>query len=225
MARPTYEERQAQREQENALLRAFGYHWTRKESLQGEQIDVLYQIYWELDQREIPDWVLLSPKEQPVEKEGILCWLGQETTPASVFAFLEARGFVNLGKNAQQHWQIKTPSGNIVTLKSALQELEQVRRDEARRHQQEQEQQRKQRFEQCILSLKTLQGEALNETSAWGYAPQPHAKRLANGHIEVTTYLLEGEWDTRVLPDEAGVVSYLYFDGEGYWIPTDWIAC
>lgn len=224
--RSTLEDRRAEFERQNLLLRTYGYRWKSTESLNREQYDVLCNMLLDSYERQEPAWTLLSPLDMPVDKDVILQWLNKcGPTQEEMLAFLDNHGFVALGKDIQQRWRIQTPSGNVVNLKQALQEVEHIRIDRANARAREREQERKEEFEQSVQTLKealNLHGEAMNDCAAWGYSPQPIAKRLSDGTIEVTTYHFESEWHTATFQDESQVVSHLYSDSEGYWDPGVW---
>ena len=225
MKQQTQEQRQAERDQQNTLLRTYGYHWKRTEQLTPEQVYMLHEMFFQMDVEE-PQWVLLSPLEMPVDKETILRWLGKhDTNVEGVRQFLHEHGFLMQEKDEQNRWRIQTPSGESINLKQALIEMEKVRREQILQKGRDQEQKRKELFEQSTQSLKEtldIHGEAMNERSAWGYSPYPIAKRLADGTVEVTTYQFESEWSTEICQNESEVVGYLYSDGEGYWEPGTW---
>jgi hypothetical protein len=50
----------------------------------------------------------------------------------------------------------------------------------------------------------------------------PHAKRLNDGTIEITTYHFEGEHRIKILDNETDVIDYLYDDGDAYREPGEW---
>lgn len=56
---------------------------------------------------------------------------------------------------------------------------------------------------------------ATNPCDAWGYAGQVTATRLADGHVRITAYKLEGEWFERDYSDIDAVDSDLYTDPNG----------
>lgn len=225
MKQPTREDRQAEREKTNALLRAYGYHWKRIEALTDEQERA---IPWEgedgrYNDQEQPEWVLLSPLEMPVSLRSVLFWLGKRgTSTEDVLTFLTEHGFTAHGKDERNIWRIQTPDGTIVNLKQALQAIEQKRINQTVEQARASEQRRKEDIARSVQSLKeTLDryGVAQNTMSAWGYSPYPFAKRLPDGTIEVTTYEFEGEWRTHICQDEEKVVRYLY---NGYWDAGIW---
>src|SRR2546421_7988472 len=120
MKRQTREERQAERDSRNALLRAYGYHWKRTELLTPEQWHVAIDNLGHPEDS-LPDWILLSPLDMPVNDTTILRWLGEcGNSSEDVLAFITKHGFTSLGKDERHTWQIQTPSGReTINLKQA----------------------------------------------------------------------------------------------------------
>lgn len=219
------EEQRAKREKQNMLLRLYGYHWKRTDSLTDEQWSAIHSMMLSEDQTEEPSWVLLSPLEMPVNIPTILHWLGERgTTSEDVHRFLCEHGFIT-EKDERNIWSIQSPAGENVDLKNALKVIEQKRLDEIAKRRLDTLQRTQERFEQSMLSLKetlNLCGEATNQAHAWGYSPFPFAKRLMDGMIEVTTYHFEGEWQTTLCQTEKDVIQYLYTNSDGSWDVGIW---
>jgi hypothetical protein len=110
MKRQTREERQAERDKRNALLRAYGYHWKRAEQLTEEQFSAAWHLGDPED--EVPPWVLLSPLEMPVNDATILRWLGERgNSSEDILAFIAIHGFVSEGKDECSLTQLFATSG------------------------------------------------------------------------------------------------------------------
>ncbi|GHO77013.1 hypothetical protein KSD_47840 [Ktedonobacter sp. SOSP1-85] len=223
MKKVTREDQKIEREKQNTLLRAYGYHWKRTDQLTSEQ---WRKVPIDEDQMELPKWVLLSPLEMPVNEIAILRWLGKRgADKEDVLQFLSKHDFSILGKDEHNIWRIQSPDGNIVNLKQALQAIEKKRIDQAEEKKLAEKKQFEEEIEQSALSLKSvldLHGQAMNPAHAWGYSSHPLAKRLPDGRIEVTTYHFENEWRTDILETELDVVRYLYTDGDGGWDVGEW---
>src|SRR5947207_13207565 len=107
MKHPTREERQAERDQRNALLRAYGYHWKRTEQLTPGQWNAAIDNLGEPEDS-LSDWTLLSPLEMPVNDTTILRWLGKrDSSSEEVLAFIDAHGFTVLGKDERGTLQLQ----------------------------------------------------------------------------------------------------------------------
>jgi hypothetical protein len=223
------QEQQALREQQNVLLRTYGYHWKHTtEELTAEQWSAIHAMMAREEKTEEPRWVLLSPLGMPVEDWTILRWLGQRSTSIEeMLTFIADHGFVVEGKDERGIWHIRMPSGrDTINLKQTLQELERMRIDRVNAYKRAVTQRFRERLDSSTKHLKEvldLHGEAMNEGYAWGYSPFPMAKRLADETIEVTTYHFEGEWRTTVCQTEFEVVRYLFTDDEGGWEPGTWV--
>lgn len=216
-----------EREQQNALLRAYGYHWKRYKDLTSEQESAWFHSLCDPeDFPEQPEWVLLSPLEIPVSDWAIHGWLGKRgTSSEDILAFIKEHGFTFAGKDDKHAWCIRAPDGTIINLKQTLQAIEQKRLDEAK----ERTHERKQKFEEdlkkSIESLKEtldLYGHAGNDKPAQGIYSVCSAERLPDGKIQIVTYHFEGEFQTNTYENEDQVVYALYTEGNGGWDPGIW---
>ena len=146
-----------------------------------------------------------------------------DLTSENAYQFLRTHDFTVAEDDVHTLRRVQSSTGDYVPLTQALAAIEQKRLNDLAHAQREREQKLLGDFRKSVTSLREMLALFGEAQSTWGDSPSPLAKRLADRTIEVTTYHLEGEWETTLCQSEEEVVDHLYSDGEGTWEPGEWI--